>query len=158
MAKRTHEKGQPQRPALLSVQMRLFVAAYEGNATRAAIAAGYSPRTARQRGSALMQDPRIIDAISRRGAASADPDGLISGIVRSKIATREERQEFWTVTMNDERLPMKDRLRASDLLGRSQGDFLDRVEVAGDGGGPLTIEIINYAATDQPDGGLGDGD
>jgi hypothetical protein len=45
------------------------------------------------------------------------------------IATREERQSFWTAMMRGEEPgEPKDRLKASELLGRSQGDFIDRVD------------------------------
>lgn len=40
------------------------------------------------------------------------------------IADRQERQRFWTDTMNGEG-NMCDKLRASELLGKSQADFID---------------------------------
>lgn len=50
-----------------------------------------------------------------------------------------------------------DRLRASEDLGRSQGDFLDRTEHTGGGGGPIQVaaaigELISGLET----GGLPD--
>jgi hypothetical protein len=45
------------------------------------------------------------------------------------IATREDRQSFWTEVMRDKLEKMVDRLRASELLGKSQADFVDRMEV-----------------------------
>ena len=53
-------------------------------------------------------------------AASSDP------ALDRFIATRMERQEFWTEIMfakNEETLT---RLKASELLGRSECDFVDR--------------------------------
>lgn len=41
------------------------------------------------------------------------------------IADRAERQRFWTIAYQDESKTMSDRLRASELLGRSEADFVD---------------------------------
>ena len=45
------------------------------------------------------------------------------------VADRIERQQFWTAIMRGD-LPcgMRERLRAAELLGRSQGDFVKRIE------------------------------
>ena len=43
------------------------------------------------------------------------------------IATREQRQLFWTNTMVDPDASMSDRLRASELLGRSNADFTEKL-------------------------------
>lgn len=40
------------------------------------------------------------------------------------VKSREERQEFWTETMDDETVNRRDRLRASELLGKSEADFI----------------------------------
>lgn len=45
------------------------------------------------------------------------------------IATRLERQEFWTSVLRSEDESMKDRLKAAELLGKSEGDFLERIEM-----------------------------
>ena len=44
------------------------------------------------------------------------------------IARRERRQIFWSDTMLDIAAEMKDRLKASELLGRSEKDFVDKIE------------------------------
>ena len=41
----------------------------------------------------------------------------------SKIADSEERQQFWTYIMRDENTQAQHRLKASELLGKVQGDF-----------------------------------
>ncbi len=106
----------------LTHKQRAFVAAYAGNATEAAKKAGYSQKTAAAIGPENLKKPKILKAIQERENKEQEPD----------IATRKERQSFWTRTMRDERLPMKDRLEASRLLGKSEGDFLDRVEHSGE--------------------------
>lgn len=113
----------------MTAKQERFVAAYDGNATAAAIAAGYSPKTARCIGQENLTKPDIQEAIKEREA----------GRLGALIATREERQKFWTAVMGDEGQPMKERLRASELLGRSEGDFLERVEAKGEVITPASI-------------------
>ncbi|HSO82639.1 hypothetical protein [Thiocapsa sp.] len=36
---------------------------------------------------------------------------------------------------------MKDRLNASALLGKSQGDFINKTEITGANGGPIVSEV-----------------
>lgn len=104
----------------LTAKQRLFVEIYDGNATKSAIKAGYSERTADRIGPELLSKPHVAEAIRVRMRSS------MIGI----IADREQRQAFWTRTMLDEKAPLRDRLRASELLGKSEGDFLERREEA----------------------------
>lgn len=46
------------------------------------------------------------------------------------IADRESRQIFWSAIMRDENETMVTRLKASELLAKSEGDFLEKVAVA----------------------------
>ena len=111
-----------------SGRRRRFVEAYmgeaAGNATQAAISAGYSPKTAKQQGSQLLTFVDVQRAIQTRVAA--DP----------AITTREERQRFWSDVMmargQHVGVDMAQRLRASELLGRSQGDFIERQDTRAD--------------------------
>lgn len=95
-----------------------FVAAFDGNATRAAIAAGYSEHTARAIGSRLMKRRLVLEAIRARSDAE----------LRPTVAHRKERQEFWTSVMRSGKHTTADRLRASELLGKSEADFTDKFE------------------------------
>lgn len=103
----------------LTARQQAFVEAYAGNATAAALAAGYSERSARSQGQRLLTNDDIQDAIKAREAQRLAPT----------IATRQERQEFWTSVLRNEDEAMKDRLKAAELLGKSEGDFLERVEM-----------------------------
>jgi len=99
---------------------RRFVEAYcsnGGNALDAAAAAGY--KQPHPEGARLLQSATVIQAIERLRLATTN----------AAIATREERQSFWTAMMRGEEPgEPKDRLKASELLGKSQGDFIDRVD------------------------------
>lgn len=104
----------------LTSKQRAFVECFEGNATEAAKKAGYegSDKTLAQIGYENMRKPDIREEIEKRTAVVLEP--LIAG--------REQRQEFWTKVMEDLEMPMRDRLRASELLAKSEGDFLPKEE------------------------------
>lgn len=101
----------------LTAKQQRFVDAYDGNATQAALKAGYSERTARAIGVENLTKPAILKAIQDREAPKTE----------RRIATREERQAFWTEVLQNQGEQMKDRLKASELLGKSNADFTDRV-------------------------------
>lgn len=115
-------------PRGLSVKQRRFVEAYDGNATAAAIAAGYSAKTARLQGHKNITKDNILEAIQSRENKR----------LGSTILTREERQAFWSdiIRSEDEKNIMA-KLKASELLAKSEGDFLDRHELTGKDGAPL---------------------
>lgn len=48
---------------------------------------------------------------------------------KETIADLDRIYTFWTDTMNDSDERMNDRLKASELLAKAQGAFVDRVEV-----------------------------
>ena len=105
----------------LTMKMQAFVEAYCGNATEAALKAGYSPRTAAFIGAENLKKPQIKEAIAEREKISSE----------SRIADRQERQSFWTHVMRDPDEDMRNRLRAAELLGRSECDFVEKVELKG---------------------------
>ncbi len=106
----------------LTEKQRRFVEAYlgeaRGNATEAARIAGYkgNERTLQVVGSQNLSKPIVSDAIRER----TERDDL--------VMTREELQRFWSkVTRGDEFAEMRDRLKASELLGKTQSAFVQRV-------------------------------
>jgi phage terminase small subunit len=98
----------------LTSKQQKFVEAYCGNATEAARIAGYKQPAIQ--GHENLQKPNVKAAIEAR---DAEPKKI-------RIATREERQGFWTGVMENTQTDMKDRLRASELLGKSGADFIER--------------------------------
>jgi phage terminase small subunit len=105
----------------LNERQRLFVMYYAGNATDAARKAGYkgSDSTLGQMGHALLKNPKVLNAIRQRNDEKAKHD----------IATRQERQAFWTEVMRDDNREMGWRLRASELLGKSEADFTEKIDL-----------------------------
>jgi hypothetical protein len=75
-------------------------------------------------------------------------DGRTKLQLSGPIASREERQAWWTKVMKDEDAGMYDRLRASELLGKSDADFVDRHELTGKDGGDLVVRVITYGDND----------
>jgi len=124
----------------LTEKQRRFCEYYSsngGNQTRAASEAGYAnpePRAAE-----LVRNSKIIAALEK----------MRSSKTKKHIATREERQNFWTEVLLSGEVEMKDRLKASELLGKSQADFVDRKEISGANGGPLDININLESLTDE---------
>ena len=118
----------------LTPRQQKFVDAYAGNATDAARRAGYrgTDNTLAQTGSDLLRNPEVRAAIRRREDTER----------RTTIATRAERQAFWTSTLRDDGLDLRDRLKASELLGKSEADFTDRVEHSGN----VTLEQLVVAS------------
>lgn len=102
----------------LSPKQQAFVEHYAacGNATEAAKAAGYSEKYARQNTPKLLQNTTVQAALT----------ALTEKAASERIATAIERQEFWTAVMRADEgyeAEMKDRLKASELLGKAQTDF-----------------------------------
>lgn len=112
----------------LTPRQRMFVEAYKGNATEAAKAAGYSEKTAKPQGSRLLTNVAVREAIKRREDKAAG----------KFIKTRTQLQEFWSEALENESLRMPDRLKASELLGKSRGEFTQKVELKGE----LTLEAL----------------
>lgn len=105
------------REVLTAMKQRhiVFCEAYlvSGNATDAAIKAGYSPKTARSQGHRLLTNADIKKYIEDRNEELKD----------ANTADIEEVRQFWTSTMRDGDLLRRDRLKASELLGKSLGAF-----------------------------------
>ena len=93
-----------------------FISEYtkDFNATQAAIRAGYSPKTAYSIGQELLKKAEIQQAMQE--------------ITDNFIADRNERLKFWTQIMRDDTEDMKHRLKASELLGKAQSDFTEKIE------------------------------
>lgn len=99
----------------LTVKQQRFVDFYDGNATDAARKAGYA--NPRQAGARTLSNVVISDLIKKR-------EKKRNG---NAIMTRLERQVFWTnMVLNAEK--DSDKLKASELLGRSEADFTDKIK------------------------------
>lgn len=79
-----------------------------GNATEAAVKAGYSKKTARAIGAENLTKPDIQKYISEHAQKQHT----------ERIATADEILEFWSKILRSDDISPKDRLRASENLGK----------------------------------------
>lgn len=105
---------------ILNSKQQLFISEYltDFNATQAAIRAGYSVRSAGSIANELLKKPDIQQALQ----------ATITARNNNLIADREERKRFWSRVMLDENENIKHRLKASELLAKSEGDFIQQVK------------------------------
>ena len=108
----------------MNQRKRAFCEAYllSGNATKAAVEAGYSSKTARSIGQRLLTFADVQEYLEQRNKE----------ISAANTADVEEIRRFWTATMRDGGARTGERLKASELLAKSYGAFLERVGIDGD--------------------------
>lgn len=92
-----------------------YVGKCSGNAYKSAICAGYSENYARGNAHKLL----VRDDIQQYIHWLKTKDGA----VEREIMELDELQEWWTKVIKDGHCNMRDRLRASELLGKSKGAF-----------------------------------
>lgn len=108
-----------------------LVDCYDGDIKKAAKKAKMSYGHART----LLTKSYILKAVRNR----------LDTEVRPKvIASRQDRQKFWSEVMNDKGLLIKDRLKASELLGKSECDFPNKHEVTVPKGKPIPVTIVDF--------------
>lgn len=73
-------------------------------------------------GSKLLRNAKVVKYIEERQKE----------IDSTRTADMKEVKEFWSQTMRDVGNTMKDRLKASELIARTSGAFLEKVEVKGE--------------------------
>lgn len=96
---------------------------------QAAIEAGYSERSARQQAARLLTKDNICDRMNE-----------LRGIQEEEVADELRRlKDFWLDVMEDEEERMNDRLKASELYGKSIAAFVEKREVSGKDGEPITF-------------------
>lgn len=97
-----------------------FVAS--GNATESAVKAGYSEKYAGQNSDKLLKNTNIQIYIEELNKKVKD----------KRIADITEVKEFWTDVLRNNDAKMQDRLKASEYIAKTNGAFLDKVEVKGE--------------------------
>lgn len=106
----------------LNERQRLFCEYYVGeckyNAQRAAEMAGYSPNYARAKSYLLLQSENIRAYISELKQANKLKNNIDRG-----DADNDEIKLFWAAVMRDETARTSERLKASELLAKSNGAF-----------------------------------
>ena len=104
------------------------------NATAAALAAGYSPKSARAIGAENLTKPYILDYIKQLQAEAE----------AARVADLVEVKRFWTATMRDEEQRVEFRLKASELLAKSSGEFVQRVDLTAQLEAQVEEDVVFY--------------
>ena len=123
----------------LTQMQKLFCEEYvkTGEIKQSALNAGYSKDFACSKACKLLEKPLVKDYIKL----------LNKKTDKNNIMSIEEIQRFWTQTIQNEDESLPNRLRASDLLTRSQGGFIDKKEVDAN----LTEKVIFSGEDDIED-------
>ena len=104
-------------PIKLTPKQQRYVDCYCGNIRESAEKAGVSYTYAKELHSKTYY-LHVMVALKNR----------IDTTPNTQIMNRQQRQEFWSKIANDTNVDMNDRLKASELLARSEADFLERHE------------------------------
>lgn len=104
-----------------------------GNGSESVRRAGYAPDNADVEAARLLANPNIQEYLSTLTQAATD----------SRIADAIERQIFWSSVIRNADEKMEVRLKASEILGKVQGDFKERVEMQSESN--LTVVIKRYS-------------
>ena len=111
--------------------------AKSGNATEAAIQAGYAEKSAGGNADKLLKNTKVSNYLAE----------LSKNTRTDAIATITDIKEFWTKVLESSEEEMSYRLKASELLVKSEGGFLDKVEHSG-----TTVQrVINVNPTKKKD-------
>jgi phage terminase small subunit len=107
----------------LTAKQQTFVDGYAGNGTDAARKAGYagSDNVLAQVARENLRKPHVAAAIEARQARENRP----------LIKDRQALQEFWSRAMDDDEQDIRARLKASELLGKSQAASTNNVNHGG---------------------------
>lgn len=133
----------------LTVKRQKFADEYikTGNATKAAIKAGYSTKYAGTNADKLLKNTKVRDYINKQ----------LQEIHNSKIADAKEIQEYFTTVLRGEmtesvvtpkgqviEIPVntRDKNKAAELLGKTKSMFTDKKQIDGDL--DINIDIGDY--------------
>jgi phage terminase small subunit len=112
----------------LNKKQKMFADSYilTGNATQSYIEVyNCTYANAMSSSSELLRNPKVkkyIASINRT---------IDRKTKNNKIAEMKEVKEFWTTTLRDETKEMKDRLKASEMIAKTNGAFIEKVVHSG---------------------------
>jgi len=138
----------------LNIRQRRFIEEWikEPNATKAAIAAGYTAKTARQQGARLLSNAVISAEIERIKAAATQRAELSAEWVLDSLKTVAERcmqavpvmekvDGEWKET-GEFRFDSSGANKSLELLGKHLKIFTDKSEISGPGGEPVSVKVM----------------
>ena len=139
----------------LTIKQKAFADYYIelGNATEAAIKAGYNPKTARQRGSMNLTkvdiksyiDEKMKEIESDRIAKAEEVLAFLSaslrGEVLEEVVSTESIEGMIKPVILKKQLSAKDRIKAAELLGKRYALFTEKVDLEGNVGVTIIDDI-----------------
>lgn len=135
----------------LTVKQQKFADEFliSGNATQAAIHAGYKPKAAHSMGTENLQKPAIKDYIEKRrqelsDAKKADQSEILEYLTKVMRGQTTESVATNKGVIDDVDVGAKDRIKAAELLGKRFGMWKDTVD--------LTSTNINLTIGGDADG------
>ncbi len=135
---KNHPTKQPvDHASRLTPKMRAFVEAYlgEGEAVgwRSAEIAGYTGT----KKSLIEQSSRLLAS----NVIKAEIERVRGALTSERIMTATRRQELLSEFAEDTSAEYKDRIKAIEVLGKMQGDFIERRETTVNGGAMVVVTI-----------------
>jgi hypothetical protein len=117
--------------AKLTPRQIKFIEAYVTifNASKAALIAGYSPNGIAVRGSMLLADASIKEAIDER----------LQEIVAKTDDKRALVLAFWQSVIDDPKAPISAKLKASDMMAKYLMMYGNTLEISGTSGAPIRV-------------------
>jgi phage terminase small subunit len=119
----------------MNEQQKRFADYYieSGNATESYKRAGYKAKgnVAEANASRLLRHAKVQEYIEERNKQ----------LESDRIANMEEVKTFWTNTMRNGEADLKDRLKASEYIAKTNAAFIEKQEVKSETEGTLDINI-----------------
>ncbi|WML56668.1 terminase small subunit [Neobacillus sp. PS2-9] len=127
----------------LNIKQKRFADYYieTGNATASYLRAGYEAEgnAAEVNASRLLRNAKVLEYIKERNEQL--DVGLIADITETK--------RFWTEIMRDEEADMKDRLKASEFIAKTNGAFVEKKELQGGFNGKIEFGFIDPSVNEK---------
>lgn len=146
---------------VLTKKQKLFIEAYAGDEVAAMQIAGYTGEDSylRQKAKELLKTPKILKALQDRskylvnlGTAKADREERImlwSSIMNNHDPHYRQEHDANGIPLKEPNIPITTRLKASELLGKANGDFITQIDI----NHKVTISDIvqqSYQIEDKP--------
>jgi phage terminase small subunit len=127
----------------LNLKQRRFADYYieTGNATASYLRAGYvaEGNAAEVNASRLLRNAKVLKYIRERNAE----------LDVEFIADITETKRFWTEIMRDADADLKDRLKASEYIAKTNGAFIEKKELQGSFNNKIEFRFVDPTAEDM---------
>jgi phage terminase small subunit len=127
----------------LNIKQKKFADYYieTGNATSSYIRAGYKTEgnSAEVNASRLLRNAQVLEYIKERNEQ----------LDVQFIADITETKRFWTEIMRDDGADIKDRLKASEYIAKTNGAFVERKELQGAFDNKITFGFVDPSVADS---------